>query len=118
MPVSVAVPPTQIAPLEEAVTVGGGPTVTVTVCVLVHPCALVPVTVYVVVAAGETVTVVPVNDPGIHEYVEAPVPVSVVLPPAQIEGLAAVAVMVGAGFTVTTDVPVRVHPLVEVLVRT
>lgn len=66
-PVSVAVLPTQIGPLEDAVTVGGGPTVTVTVCVEVHPLALVPVTVYVVVAAGETVTVVPLKDPGIHE---------------------------------------------------
>jgi hypothetical protein len=63
--------------------------------------------------------VVPVNDPGIQLYVFAPVPVSVVLPPVQMEGLAAVAVIVGVGFTVTTAVLVVVHPVdVRVFVNT
>jgi hypothetical protein len=79
----------------------------------------VPVTVYVVVATGVTVTVVPESGPGIHVYVDPPAAVSVVLPPVQIDGLAAVAVIVGEGFTVTTAVLVVVQPVeVLVLVRT
>lgn len=42
----------------------------------------------------------------------APDPVSVVLPPVHIEGLPAVAVTVGEGFTVITAVPVTVQPVV------
>jgi len=51
------------AGLADAVTVGNGFTVTLTVAVPVHPSALVPVTVYVVVALGVTVLLAPVPNP-------------------------------------------------------
>jgi hypothetical protein len=57
---------TDVAPLHidvgeaDAVTVGNGFTVTLTVVVPVQPAALVPVTVYVVVALGVTVLLAPV----------------------------------------------------------
>ena len=98
------------------VTVGLGVTLTVTVCVLVQPLTAVPVTVYVVVPAGLTVTGDPVSDPGIHAYVDAPPPVSVVLLPAQIVELPALAVTVGVVFTVTVRVPVVVQPFAAVAV--
>ena len=88
--------------------VGNGLTVTSAVPVDVQPFAAVPVTVYVVVVVGETETVVPVNDPGIQAYVEAPVPVSDVLLPLQIVAFDAVAVTVGEAFTVITWVVVPV----------
>jgi hypothetical protein len=49
--------------LADAVTVGNGFTVTLTVAVPVHPAALVPVTVYVVVVLGVTVLLTPVPNP-------------------------------------------------------
>lgn len=55
-----------------------------------------------VVDVGETVTGEPDNDPGIQVYVEAPVPVNVVELPLQIVAFDAVAVTVGAAFTVIT----------------
>ena len=95
--------PEQIVVLEAvAVTVGVVLTVTNCVDVLVQPLAAVPVTVYVVVDVGETVTGEPDNDPGIHVYVEAPLPVNVVELPLQIVALEAAAVTVGAAFTVIT----------------
>ncbi len=53
------------------------------------------------VDVGETVTVVPLSEPGIQEYVEAPEAVSVVLPPEHIAVFAVVAPTVGGVFTVT-----------------
>jgi len=82
--------------------------VTVTFPVETHPLAPVPVTVYVVVVVGETDTVVPLNDPGIHAYVEAPAPVRVVPLPLQMVALEAVAVTVGDAITVITCVVVPV----------
>ena len=92
----------------ETETVGEGLTVIVRVAVDVQPLAAVPVTVYVVVIAGETVTVVPLSDPGIQLYVDAPPPVNVVEPPAQIVVVPAVAVTVGVASTVITCVVVPV----------
>jgi hypothetical protein len=96
------------------VTVGKGFTVTVTVAVFVHPAAVVPVTVYVVVTVGFAVTVAPVVElrlvAGAHEYVLAPLAVSVVLLPEQMEGAFGLMVIVGKGFTVTVTVAVPVHP--------
>ena len=80
--VSVEVCPTQIAVGDaDAVTVGNGFTVTVTVAVFTHPAAEVPVTVYVVVTVGDAVTEEPVDGLtlvlGAHEYVLAPLAVRV-----------------------------------------
>jgi len=112
-PVSVTELPVQIVVLDAlAVIDGAGFTVIVRVDVLVQPFAAVPVTVYVVVVAGETVTVVPVSDPGIHAYVDAPPPVSVVLLPAQMVAPDVVVVTVGEGLTVIMRVAVPVHPAV------
>lgn len=94
-----------------AVTVGEEPTEIAMVCVPVHPLAPVPVTVYVVVDAGVTVTLVPLNDPGIQLYVDAPLPVNVVLPPVQIEVVDALIPTAGAALTVTACVAVAVQPL-------
>jgi hypothetical protein len=55
-----------------------------------------------------------VSDPGIHAYVAAPVAVSVVEFPLQIEALDAVAVTVGDVLTVITRVEVAEHPLASV----
>lgn len=113
--VSVAELPSHIDGLAvDAVTVGCAPTFTVTVCELVQPFAAVPVTVYVVVTAGVTVTFDPVSDPGIHEYVEAPVTESVTLLPVQIDPEEAVGVTVGDGFTVIKRVDVFVQPFADV----
>lgn len=83
--------------VDEAVVVIAGRafTVTVIVDVLEQPGPFEPVTVYVVVAAGVTVTLVPVSEPGIHKYVVAPFPVSVVLLPIQIDVLVAEVVTEG-----------------------
>ena len=60
---------TDVAPLHiaaglaDAVTVGNGFTVTLTVAVPVHPAVLVPVTVYVVVVLGVTVLLAPLPNP-------------------------------------------------------
>jgi hypothetical protein len=96
--------------LAVAETVGVGLTVTVTRPVLEQPVD-VPVTVYVVVVTGETVTVVPLNEPGIHEYVVAPLPVNEDELPEQIVDGLAVAVTVGVGFTVTVTRPVLEQPV-------
>jgi hypothetical protein len=60
--------------------------------------------VYVVVVVGDTVTVAPVNDPGIHVYVVAPVAVIEVELPAQIVAFVVVVATVGGGVTVTRTV--------------
>jgi hypothetical protein len=105
--------PLQIVPLDvEAATTGNELTVTVNVAVFVHPGPVEPVTVYVVVAEGLTVTEVPDKFPGIHVYVAAPEPVSVVLLPMQIDGLAALAVTVGGAPTITVTVAVLEQPFV------
>lgn len=107
--------PEQIVVLEAvAVTVGEAFTVISLVEVAEQPFASVPVTVYVVVVVGETVTDVPVNDPGIHVYVDAPEAVIVVELPEQSVVLVAVVATVGSGFTVMVRVPVPVHPLAAV----
>ena len=96
------------------VTVGKGFTVTVTVAVPVHPAAEVPVTVYVVVTVGDAVglaQVVQLNPvDGAQLYVDAPLAVSEVLLPEQMEGAFGLTVMVGKGFTVTVTVAVPVQP--------
>lgn len=105
--------PSQIVPfVVDAETTGNEFTVTVSVAVFVHPGPVEPVTVYVVVAVGFTVIEVPDKFPGIHVYVAAPEPVSVVLLPIQIEGLAAVAVTTGGAPTITVTVAVPEHPFV------
>jgi hypothetical protein len=97
-----------------ALTVGNGLTVTATVDVPVHPFAPVPVTVYVVEIVGETVTLDPDKLPGFQTYVLAPPPVNVVEPPIHIAVLAAAALTVGNGLTVTATVDVPVHPFAPV----
>jgi hypothetical protein len=120
--VSVVELPLQIVEADaDTVTVGVMTTVTVTCAVEVQPPRS-PVTVYVVVTAGETLTTVPDKEPGIQLYVDAPLPVSVVLFPEQIVGDEAVADTVGVGFTVTVTwlveeqepvVPVTVYVVVD-----
>ena len=83
------------------VTVGDGFTVTVTMPVLLHPAAEVPVTVYEVFVTGETLMVLVVG-PVFHVYVDAPLPVSITLCPAQMAAEAEVAATVGNGLTVIT----------------
>ena len=77
-----------------------------------HPLAPVPVTVYVVVEAGEAVTDEPVVElnpvAGLQVYELAPVAVSVVDCPAQMD--AGGTEMTGGGFTVTVTCAVAVHP--------
>jgi hypothetical protein len=102
------------AGLADAVTVGNGFTVTLTVAVPVHPSALVPVTVYVVVALGVTVLLAPVPNPPDQLYVFAPLAVNTELAPLHIAVGLADAVTVGNGFTVTLTVAVPVHPAVLV----
>jgi len=53
---------------------------------------------------------VPVNDPGIHVYVEPPLAVIDVLLPEQIVAFEVVVVTVGEGFTVIKRVEVAVQP--------
>ena len=96
------------------VTVGLELTVIVIVAVFEHPGPFEPVTVYVVVDAGVTTTDVPLSEPGIQVYDVVPLPVSVVLPPGQIEVLDAVAVTVGCEPTVIVIVFVPVHPFAAV----
>jgi len=105
----------QIVPAAaEAVTVGNELTVTAIVAVFTHPFALVPVTVYVVEDVGVTVTFEPDKLPGFQTYVLAPPPVNVVEPPIHIAVLAAAALTVGNGLTVTATVDVPVHPFAPV----
>ena len=54
--------------------------------------------------AGDTLTVEPVNAPGCHVYVVAPVPFNTVELPEQIVVVLAEAVTVGVAFTVTATV--------------
>ena len=98
----------------ETLTVGVGVTVISCVVEAVQPFAAVPVTVYVVVEEGVTVTAVPVNDPGIQLYVDAPFAVIVVGPPSQMAAGAAEVVTVGDVFTVISCVAVAVHPFAAV----
>jgi hypothetical protein len=66
----------------------------------VHPVAVVvPVIVYVVVTLGVTFILVPLNEPGIHEYVSAPVADNKLLPPIHIDDGVADAVNTGNAFT-------------------
>jgi hypothetical protein len=95
------------------VTTGRGLTVTVTCPVAVHPFD-VPVTVYVVVEVGFAVTGEPVDAlspvDGVHEYVVAPVAVSEVDCPLQMETLGDTMRIIP--FTVTVTCADAVHPLV------
>lgn len=110
--IDVELPEQIVALVVVVVTVGVGLTLIVRVAVFVQPFAAVPVTVYVVVVIGETVTVVPVSEPGIQLYVDAPPAVSVVELPEQMVTVAEVAVTVGDGLTVIKRVAVDVHPAV------
>ena len=97
---------------------GSGFTVTVTCVVAVQPLLSVPVTVYVEVEEGLAVTVEPVVAlsavEGVHEYVAAPLAVSVaVCWPTQIAG-GGVTEIIGSGFTFTVICVVAVHPLASV----
>ena len=111
---------TDVAPLHiaaglaDAVTVGNGFTVTLTVAVPVHPAALVPVTVYVAVALGATVLLAPLPNPPDQLYVFAPLAVITEVCPLHIADGLAVALTDGNGFTVTLTVAVPVHPAVLV----
>lgn len=110
--VSVTLLPTQMDALEaDAVTDGEIFTVMVRVAVPVQPFAAVPVTVYVVVVVGDTVTGDPVRLPGIHPYVDAPVPVRVVELPEQIVAPLVVVPTVGEVFTAIICVTVELHPV-------
>jgi hypothetical protein len=88
----------------DAVTVGVGFTVMVTVFGPLGQPVVVPTKVYVVVVPGDTTTLEPERAPGFHVYVVAPVPVNVVEPPEHIVVGAAEAVTVGVGLTVTVTV--------------
>lgn len=96
------------------VTAGSEFTPTLIVEVFEHPFASVPVTVYVVADEGTSVTDEPANDPGIHMYVDAPLPVSVTPLPAHTEEADAEAETEGSVFTVTLTVDVFEHPLASV----
>ena len=91
-------------------------TVTVPCPVEVQPLLSVPVTVYVIVEVGFAVTEEPVVAlsavAGLHEYVFAPLAVSVVDCPLQI--VAEETVTTGSGFTVTVTCVDDVHPLTSV----
>jgi len=114
--VIVVLAPAQIvAPVVVVVMFGNGLTVMIRVAVFVQPLAAVPVITYVVVVSGVTTTDVPVSDPGIQVYVDAPPAVMVVLVPAQTVALVTVLVTVGNAFTVITCVVVPV-PLMLVAV--
>jgi len=115
-PVNVTVLPLQtvVLGLALAVTVGSGFTVIDILAVLVHPAASVPVTVYELEEAG--VKANPLVTPPVQLYdVAVPPPVKVSAVPAQIlvPGLA-LAVTVGAGFTVIDILAVLVHPAASV----
>ena len=107
----------QIAGGGVTVITGRGFTVTVTCAVAEHPLPSVPVTVYVVVDDGFAVTGEPVDElrlvDGVHEYVCAPLAVSVADCPLQMAG-GGVTVTTGRGFTVTVTCAVAEHPLPSV----
>ena len=110
--------PEQTGGSDESVPVGPSVTVTVTVVELEQP-PEVPVTVYVVVVVGYAITVAPVVierlSAGLHEYVVAPLAVSVTLPPEQ-NAAGVGTVTVGAGLTVIDPVVVTGQGLVVVTV--
>ena len=105
--------PLQIIAFVTVVPTGGnGFTVTSRVAVFVQPVAVkVPVTVYVVVEVGDTVIEPPLNEPGIHVYVFAPVPVIVTDEPIQIAVEDVVVPVGGKGFTVIVLVAVVIQPV-------
>ena len=80
--------------------------------VLIHPLTSVPVTTYVLVTIGTkgTVSIILL----FQTYVDAPAPVSVTLPPAQITADELVAVTIGRAFTVTIVIAVSIQPLASV----
>lgn len=94
-----------------AVIVGVGNVFIVTVSVSIQPLTSVPVTLYVVVTVGLTVTGVPIKEPGIHVYDEAPIAESVEVFPGQTLGGAPIALIVGFEFTVIEIVFEFEHPL-------
>lgn len=100
-----------VAGAADTVTVGVGFTVTVTVSGVPGQPDVVPVTVYVVVVPGLT-EIVDVVAPVLHEYVPAPLAVSVVEPPEHIVAGAADVVTVGVVFTVIVTVAISLQPLV------
>jgi hypothetical protein len=112
---SVELPLQMVVGLPLMDTVGFGTTVTVTVAVFEHEPDL-PVTVYVVVPGGVAIgfaLVVLVNPvAGDQEYVKAPVAVNWLLPPAQMEGLVALAVTLSDKITLTVAVAVAEQPFV------
>jgi hypothetical protein len=89
-------------------------TVTTTVVDAVQPLALVPTGVYVVVTLGDAVTVAPVElfNPvdGDQVYVAAPLAVSMVALPVQINVEAGFTVITGGGIILTVAVAVSVQP--------
>src|ERR1041385_2353978 len=114
--VNVDEPPTHIEGLFGVMLqVGAGFTVTVAEHELVHPLALVTVTVYVVVVAGLTV-IEAVVAALLQRNEVPPDAVNVEEPPTQIEGLFAVMLQVGPGFTVTVVEQELVHPFASVTV--
>ena len=113
--VSAADCPLQIVCEGVTETTGSGLTVTVTCADDVHPFTS-PVTVYVVVEDGFAVTLAPVVAlsavGGLHEYVLAPLAVSVADCPMQIIG-ADERDNTGKGFTVTVTCAVEVQPMIS-----
>ena len=79
---------------------GPGSTETVTKAMFVQV-PLLPTTVYCVVTVGLTVISEPVRDGGSHAYTNAPVAVSVDVPPMHIVVGFALARIVGVGLTLT-----------------
>jgi hypothetical protein len=67
-----------------------------------------PVTVYVLVAPGDAVNVAPVAPPGFHVNEEAPLAVSVPVPPGHID--VEFTLTVGVFVTLTVVFAVLVHP--------
>lgn len=108
--VRVAQTPTHTAVGLAATEIDGlGLTVTTTLAVSRHP-SVEPITVYVIELVGVTEIGFPVVPPGYQLYVVAPFPVRVEVAPIQIAGGAAVAEIVGFGFTVIVIVRSRVQP--------
>lgn len=99
---TVEFPEQMLPPVNKSVGVG----VTVIVSVagwLAHP-LLAPVTVYAVVDVGLSVCVAPLSDPGLHEYVVAPVALITIEPVEQIDPPDALTVGVVITFTATVAV--------------
>ena len=101
--VKVALPPLQKVSAPEAVIVGDGTALTVTVCEVdpEHP-SEVAVRVYPVVVVGFTTMLPAVDPPGVHTYVPPPDAVKVEdVPLHNVKDDDGVIVGVGSGFTVT-----------------